>query len=171
MKPILGACIACVLLASPAHSELTQQDLDKIRLLVKEEVSKSIADSQAQMKQYIDLKIQNVETQIKTVEAQIQAVETKVEKGLQNVETQIQAVETKVETQIQGVNERVTLAVYLIFALIALIVAAVAIPQFILTWRSRRDAALEKRIEEVVRQNLKMAEDIEILKQQRIARS
>ena len=148
MKPILVACIACVLITSPAHSELTPADLDKIRLLVKEEISKSAAASQAQMKQYIDLKIENVETQIKGVETQIKGV----------------------ETQIKGVNDRVSLAVNLTYGLIALIVAAIGIPQIIMVWRSRSDSALERRMEALVDKIEEMAADIETLKQQRITR-
>ena len=36
IKPILGTCMLCVLLAAPARSELTPEDLDKIRLIVNE---------------------------------------------------------------------------------------------------------------------------------------
>ena len=143
MKPILVACMLCILLASSALSELTQEDLDKIRLLVNEEVSKSvaasearlkaeIANSEARMKQYVDLKIENVETQIKAVEKQIISVE-----------------------------KQITHSTNLTYGLIALIVAAVGIPQIIMVWRSRSDRSLERRIEE-------LSEDIETLKKQRI---
>ena len=146
MKPILVAWMLCVLLASPALSELTPDDLDKIRLIVNEsekrvkeelkaELKAEIAKSEAQLKQYIDLKIQNV------------------------------------ETQIRGVNDRVTLTVNLTYGLIALIVAAVGIPQIMLVWRSRSDSTLERRMETLVDKIESMAQDIEMLKQQRIARS
>ena len=136
MKTILGACVLCVLLALPALSELTQEDLNKIRLLVNEEVSKSVAasearlkaeigKSEARMKQYVDLKIENVETQIKSVEKQI------------------------------------THSTNLTYGLIALIVAAVCLPQIIMVWRSRGDRSLERKIEE-------LSDDIETLKKQRI---
>ena len=159
MKTILCACIACVLIASPAHSELTPQDLDKIRLILTEEISKSetrlkkeisdteaqlkkeISDTEAQLKLYIDLKIQNVETQIK---------------GL----------DTKMDTKIDNVEKRVTFATNLVYALIALIVVAVGIPQMIIVWRGREERALERRMEEMVRQNAEMAQAIETLKQQ-----
>ena len=143
MKPILVACMFCVLIASPALSELTQEDLDKIRLLVNEEVSKSvgasearlkaeIANSEARMKQYVDLKIENVETQIQAVEKQIISVE-----------------------------KQITHPTNLTYGLIALIVAAVGLPQIIMVWRSRSDRSLERRIEE-------LSDDIETLKKQRI---
>ena len=148
MKPILVACITCVLITSPAHSELTPADLGKIRLLVKEEVAKSVEASETRMKQYIDLKIENVETQIKEVETQIK----------------------RAETQIKGVNDRVSLAVNLTYGLIALIVAAVGIPQIIMVWRSRSDSALERRMETLVDKIEEMAADIETLKQQRSTR-
>ena len=115
----------CVLLASPALSELTQADLDKIRFLVNEEVSKFVAASEARMKQYVDLNIESVETQILSVEKQI------------------------------------THSTNLIYGLIALVVAAVGIPQIIMVWRSRSDRSLERRIAE-------LSEDIETLKKQRL---
>ena len=122
---------------------MRQEDLDKICLLFNEEVSKSvaasearlkaeIAASEARMKQYVDLKIENVETQIKTVEKQILSVE-----------------------------KQITHSTNLTYGLIALIVAVVGIPQIIMVWRSRSDRSLERKIEE-------LSEDIETLKKQRI---
>ena len=138
MKPILGACIACVLLASPAHSDLTQQDLDKIRLILKDELQEELEPIKAD--------IGKLQVEVATLSARVDGLDKSL------------------NARVDGLDKMMTW-------LMVLIVAAVGISQFILTWRSRRDATLEKRIEEVVRQNLKMAEDIEILKQQRIARS
>ena len=123
---MLVVCMFCGLIASPAHSELTQQDLDKIRLILKEEIQK----------------------ELKPIKADIGKLQVEV---------------AALSARVEGLDKMMTW-------LMVLIVAAVGIPQFILTWRSRRDSTLEKRIEELVRQNLKMAEDIDILKQQRIAR-
>ena len=159
MKTILCACIACVLIALPAHSELTPQDLDKIRLILTEEISKSeaqlkkeIADTEAQLKK----EIVDTEARLKLY------IDLKIE----NVEIQIKGLDTKMDTKIESVEKRVTFAVNLIYALFALIVFAVGIPQLIIAWRGREARAQERKIEELIGKIEEMTEDIEALKQQ-----
>ena len=74
MKTIFFACLVCFVMAAPAFSELTPQDLDKIRLIIKEEISESearmkaeIAQSEARMKEYIDIKIEGVDKRLNLV--------------------------------------------------------------------------------------------------------
>ena len=64
-----------------------------------------------------------------------------------------------IDKQFEGVNQRITHATNVSYGLIALIVAAIAIPQIIMAWRSRKDRALEKQIET-------LTQEIEALKQQ-----
>ena len=72
MKTILvSLSILFYALAVPAHAELTDADLDKIRLIVKEEVKKEIESSEARMKTYIDTKIDAVNSRIDSVEKQM----------------------------------------------------------------------------------------------------
>ena len=115
IKPILGACMLCVLLASPAMSELTPGDLDKIRLIVNESE--------------------------KRVKDDIGALKVEV---------------ATLSGRVDGIDKMMTW-------LMVLIVVAVGIPQIIMTWRSRSERALERRMEA-------MAQELETLKQQRIAR-
>ena len=137
MKTILGACMLCVLIASPALSELTQEDLDKIRLLIHQETKA-------------------IKTDIATLKNEVSWIRGRIE-GM--------------EKRFDNVDKQITHTANLSYGLIALIVVAVGIPQIIMVWRSSRDSTLERRIEELVRQNLKITEDIETLKQQRIVRS
>ena len=66
-----------------------------------------------------------------------------------------------VNIKIESVEKQITLLTSLVYALIALIVAAIAIPQLILAWRSGKDRSLERQVKT-------LTQEIEILKQQRI---
>ena len=74
MKTILALSILFSTLALPALGELTDADLNKIRLIVKEEVKSEITASEKRMKEYIDLKIENVDSQIKKNSREIEAM-------------------------------------------------------------------------------------------------
>ena len=74
MKTILALSILFSVIALPALGELTDADLNKIRLIVKEEVKSQITASEARMKEYIDLKIENVDSQIKKNSSEIGAM-------------------------------------------------------------------------------------------------
>ena len=96
MKTIIALSILFSLIALPALGELTVQDLDKIRSIVKESedrLNEEIANSEKRTKEYIDVKISSVEKQI-------------------------------------------TLLTNFVYALIALIVVAIGIPQILIAWRS-----------------------------------
>ena len=64
MKTILVLSILFCAIALPALGELTDADLDKIRLIVKEEVKSEIESSETRMKSYVDTKIEGVKTPI-----------------------------------------------------------------------------------------------------------
>jgi hypothetical protein len=132
MKTILILLILSSALAIPAIGALDDADLNKIRLIVNEVVKKEITDSEARMKEYIDLKIDGVDKQFEGV-----------------------------DKQFEGVGKQITLLTNVVYGLIALIVAAIAIPQIIMAWRSGKDR-------EQARINQELREEIETLKQQRI---
>ena len=69
MKTVLLILFSAITL--PALGELTDADLNKIRLIVREEVKAEITASEARMKEYIDLKLDNVSTEFKRVDSQI----------------------------------------------------------------------------------------------------
>ena len=145
MKTVIFFSILFYAIALPVLGELKPQDLDKIRLIVneaekrikaeikaditelKQEIKEDIANSEKNMKEYINIKVDGVNTKVDSVE------------------------------------EQVTFLSYLVYALIALIVGAIAIPQLIMTWRSRREHSLERRVE-------RLTEEVETLKQQRIVK-
>ena len=120
MKTILALSILFCAIAMPALGELTDADLNKIRLIVKEE-------------------IEPIEADIVTLKTDTAWIRGKLE---------------GVDEQFAGVNNQITHARNLTYGLIALIVAAVGIPQIVMAWRSRKDSTQEKQIEEL-RQEIK----------------
>lgn len=57
--------ISCIIVFTfNAHSELIESDLNKIRLIVKEEVKTAIHDSEKRMKQYVDSQITHLDKSI-----------------------------------------------------------------------------------------------------------
>lgn len=71
MKPIMFFCVAFFIIAPPTFSELDPQDLNKIRLIVKEEISEAISEYDKQMKEYIDTKFEGVDTKFNSVDKQL----------------------------------------------------------------------------------------------------
>ncbi len=108
MKTILLSCVMFLVIVSPVISELTPADLDKIRLVVKDEISKSetelkgeIAKSEKRMKDYVDTKFKGV------------------------------------DTKFEGFEKRINLVVGFVSGLMILVVVTVGIPQVIIAWRRK----------------------------------
>lgn len=136
MKTIFFFSILFYAIALPALGELTPQDLDKIRLIVKEEIKAEITE----LKQEIKEDIANSEKNMR-----------------EHINLKVDSVNIKSD----GVEKQMAFLIYLVGALIALIAGAIAIPQLIMTWRSRREHSLERRVE-------RLTEEIEALKRQQI---
>ena len=132
MKHVLLCSLALCAIAMPALAELTPQDLDKIRLIVKEEVEEEVTSSEARMKQYVDLKIEGVSGRIAGIEGRF-----------------------------TGMEKQLATLTYLVYALIALVVLAVGIPQILMTLRDSGNRERDRKIEA-------LTEEIENIKQQRI---
>ena len=64
MKTILLCSIVLCAIALPAFSELTPQDLDKIRLIVENEIKKEVASSEIEIKAYISQGLKTVNFKI-----------------------------------------------------------------------------------------------------------
>ena len=89
MKTILVLSILVCAIALPALGELTDADLDKIRLIVNEsekrikevvktEIKAEIMASEARMKEYIDLKLNSVNIEFKRVDNQSKATTSEI---------------------------------------------------------------------------------------------
>ena len=153
MKRLILFAFLFSALAVPALGELTDADLNKIRLVVKEEVATAKSDLRTEM---ATLK-EDLRAEITTLKADLKADIATSERHLKTY------IDAKVETKIEGIQKQISLLTNVVYALIALIVAAIAIPQLILTWRSSGDRQ-QQRI------NQELREEIEALKQQQIAR-
>ena len=101
----------------PAIGELTDADLDKIRLIVN--------DSEKRVKEEVKAEITITHTKIDGLDPR-----------LRTVETNVAWTRGKLDSLDKHINW-----------LMALIVVAVGVPQVIVAWRSRKDRALEKQIE------------------------
>lgn len=64
MKVLFFCCGVCFLIAAPVFGELTDADLDKIRLIVQEEIKNEITASETRMKAYVDIKVDSLKTPI-----------------------------------------------------------------------------------------------------------
>ena len=146
-KSIFLCSILFCLIAFPVHAELSDADLDKIRLIVKEEVKTEVTSSEARMKQYVDLKVESVNGRIASIEGRFTGIEGRF---------------TGIEGRFTGMEKQLATLTYLVFALIALIVIAVGIPQVIMTLRDSGNRDRDRKIEA-------LTQEIETLKNQRTA--
>ncbi len=143
MKTILVLSILFWAIALPAFGELTDADLDKIRLIVKEEVK----------------------TEITTVKQEIIAVRQEIIAVRQELKAEIASSEKRVKEyiniRVDSVEKRLSTYNWVIYVLMPLIVATIGIPTAMIAWRSGKDRSLERQVET-------LTQEIETLKQQRI---
>ncbi|MCY4552479.1 MAG: hypothetical protein OXC79_02285 [Candidatus Poribacteria bacterium] len=118
MKHTLLFLIPFCAIAMPVMGELTDADLNEIRLIVQEEVKPIKAD------------IVTLKTDVAWIRGKLEGV----------------------DKQFEGVNQRITHATNVSYGLIALIVAAIAIPQIIIAWREKGQKAQAERIENLENQ-------------------
>ena len=107
MKTILVFSILFWAIALPALGELTDADLDKIRLIVKEEVKMEIAGVRQELK-----------AEIAGVKQELKAEIAGSEKRLKEY----------IDVSIEGVNKRFSTYNWVIYILMPLIVAMIGIP-------------------------------------------
>ena len=146
----LIAILLCGLVA-PAFGELTPQDLDKIRLIIQEEVGSEVKPLRAAIAEMkADIAILKVE--IAVLKQDVADLKTEVV-AMKNQVASVTANTASLNGRIVGIEKLITW-------LLALLVVAIGIPQVITAWRSRKDRQQERRIEQ-------LAQKIEVLEQQR----
>ena len=109
-------------IALPALSELTIQDLDKIRSIVKEE---------------IEDEVNPIKSEISSMKTEISSINTEISSIKENV--------ASLDGRVGGIEKQITW-------LMAIIIVAVGIPQIVIAWRSRKDREQDRRIEELARE-------------------
>ena len=125
MKTLIFCTILFYAITLPVLGNLTDADLDKIRLIVN--------DSEKRLKQ-----------EIKEELASIKA-------GIAQLDTRLRSVEIAVGSltgRIDGVEKQVSHATNVTYGLIALIVVAIGLP----AWRSKKDREQERKIDELTRE-------------------
>ena len=141
MKTFLLFTFLFCAIALPAVGELSSQDLDKIQRLIDDAIQPIKAD------------IATIKTDIVTLKKDVAWLRGRFE----GVDKQFESINQQFVT----VQNQISHATNLTYGLIALIVAAIAIPQIIITWRSLRETDQHKI-------NQELRQEIEALKQQRI---
>ena len=125
MKTVFTLLILFCGIVVPALAELTDADLDKIRLIVNEELKTEIATVKQELK-----------TEIATVKQELKAEIASSEKRMTD----------RIDLNIQNLDKRLTTYNWVIYVLTPLIVAAIGIPTAIMAWRSMKDSNQEKKI-------------------------
>ncbi|RKU08099.1 hypothetical protein C6501_17050 [Candidatus Poribacteria bacterium] len=152
MKNVFLFSILFCVITLPAFGQLTDTDLNKIRLIIQEEIKKESSTTNKKI-DALDSRMRNVEQDIAWIKGKLESVD----KQFDGVDKQF----ASIGDQFGSVRAQITHVTYLTYGLIALIVAAVAIPQILIARRSERDRALERQVE-------MLTKEIETLKQQRI---
>ncbi len=123
MKTILLSCVMFLVIVSPVISELIPADLDKIRLVVKDEISKSetelkgeITKSEKRMKDYVDTKFEGV------------------------------------DTKFDSIDKWVNLVVGFVYGLMILVVVTFSVRQVIIALRGRNEREQDRRIEQLTQE-------------------
>ncbi len=138
MKNVFLFSVLFCAITLPVFGQLTDTDLNKIRLIISEEIKKESSTTNKKI-DALDAKIDTLDTRIQNVEKDVAWVRGKLD----------------------GIDKQIAHATNITYGLIAFIVAAVAVPQILIALRSGRDRALERQVETLTR-------EVETLKQQRI---
>ena len=155
MKTVLVFFILFCMSVLPALAELTDADLDKIRLIVNEELKTEIATVKQELKAEIATVKQELKADIATVRTEIATVKQELKAEIADSERRVK---DHINLNIQNVEKRLTTYNWVIYVLMPLIVAGIGIPTTVMAWRSMKDSNQEKKIQE-------LTQEIETLKQ------
>ena len=135
---IIAILSLLLFLTTPAFGELTKEDLQTLKEDLRTIIKEEIAASEKRTREYIDLKIDGLD---KSLNAKIDAVDQRID-------------------DLKGNVNRIWLAI------IALIAAAVALPQLIIAYTERkRQKDIEKRQEDLQTEIQQLREKIEAMSQ------
>ena len=161
MKTLICLSILFWTIASPVLGELTDADLDKIRLIVNDSEKRIRAEFKAE----IAAVKQDIEEDIAAVKKELKEEIATVKQDLkEEIASSGKNMKEYTALQINGVEERLSTYGWLIYIFIPLIVAAIGIPTAIMAWRFAKDNALEKQVEI-------LTQEVETLKQQQTTSS
>ena len=139
MKTFIFCTILFCAGALPVLGALTDADLDKIRLIIKEEIKEELKPIKAEV------------TSIKEDTGSLKIAVARLEGRIIGIEGRMTGMEerfTGVEGRFTGIEKQISHATNVTYGLIALIVVAIGIP----AWRSKRDRDQERKIDELTRE-------------------
>lgn len=113
MKNIVIIISCIIVFTFNAYSELTESDLNKIRLIIKEEIETAIDKSEKRMKHYVDYKVGVLDAKTDSVISRLDSIE---KLGIRNFQ--------------------------LILALMGFVTVVVGIPQIIVIFQNRKYKAM-----------------------------
>ena len=159
MKLILISITAFLIFAAPVFSELTVEDLEKIRSIVKESEDRLKGDLKASEDRLKgDLKASE-----ERLKGDLKASEERLKGDLEKTHSSIKASEERlmkhVDDKFSEMDKRLNMLSGFVIALISLIVIVVGIPQVLMVWRGREEQTQKQQIQE-------LRQEIEMLKQQ-----
>ena len=142
MKNLILSFTGILLCVTPAFSELSDSDLQRIREIVKVEVVSSeqrlrteIAESEQRLRGEMTAAIQASEERMKVyVDSKMSAVNSQF---------------AQVNNRIDEVDKRINFAFTVLGWLFALVIAALGIPQLIIAFRQRGQERLQTSVEEL----------------------
>ena len=120
MKTILFFSIIFCIIASSAFGELTVQDLDKIRLIIREEIEDKLEPIKVEMAA-MKTEMAAMKTEMAAMKTEIVSVKGRVESANVNV--------ASLDGRVGGIEKQITW-------LMAIIIVAVGLPQIIIAWRA-----------------------------------
>ena len=139
MKHILLLSILLCAVVMPSFAELTDADLDKIRLIIHDENT------------HIKSEITSLKQEIALTKSEINTIKV-------NVDDKFEGLEKHLDKRFEGIEKNFDRQNNLIIACIAVPMALIAI---LVTWRSIKDSTQQKEIDT-------LKQEIETLKQQRV---
>ena len=129
MKLIVILSAAFLLFTAPAFSELTVEDIEKIRSIVKEETTAS-------------------ETRVKEHASQeIAKVNIKIEEMDKRLNGEIKGLDTRLGGEIKALGKRLDQLFTLVLALIAFIALVIGVPQIIVAMQGKNQRAQDEKNE------------------------
>ncbi len=152
-KTMLVLSTLFLVIAFPALGELTDADLDKIRLIVKEEVKEEITASEKRTREYIDLKISASDQKIDDLGKSLNSKIDDLDKSLNG----------KVDDLGKSLNGRMDDIRTIMIALIALVTAAIAVPQIIMAYKERGQKDMQTQQREMQTQIDELRKELETM--------
>ena len=127
--------LSLLLLASPVFGELTKEDLHDLKEDLHKVIKEENAALEKRIKEYIDIKIETINARIDAVNTRIDALEKSVDGRFDALNTSVNGRFDALNTRLDDVDSRFD-RIWL--AIIALITAAIALPQLIILYAEKK---------------------------------